>query len=137
MRVKDHRELIDRQAAKYARPMSAWTALEEAAFGVAVGSNGYTGLEEAQALLASLTVPANASVLDLGTGRGWPAWLIAIEGGHRVVGTDVPEGALQLARDAFEAVGVAQRTLVCAADASVLPFANDLFDAVTHVDVLC
>ena len=96
-----------------------------------------TGLEEAQALLASLTVPANASVLDLGTGRGWPAWLIAIEGGHRVVGTDVPEGALRLARDAFEAVGVAQRTLVCAADASALPFANDLFDAVTHVDVLC
>jgi cyclopropane fatty-acyl-phospholipid synthase-like methyltransferase len=137
LRVEDHRELIERQAQKYARPMSAWTALEEAAFGVAVGSNGYTGLEEAQALLVSLAVPANASVLDPGTGRGWPAWLIAIEGGHRVVGMDVPEGALRLARDVFEAAGLAQRTLLCAGDASALPFASGLFDAVTHVGVLC
>ena len=82
-------------------------------------------------------MPANASVLDLGTGRGWPAWLIAIEGGHRVVGMDVPEGALRLARDVFEAAGLAQRTLLCAGDASVLPFASGLFNAVTHVGVLC
>ena len=137
MRVEDHGELIDRQAVKYARPMSAWTALEEAAFGVAMGSNGYTGLEEAEALLAALAVPPSARVLDLGTGRGWPAWLIARDGGHRVVGMDVPEGALHLARDAFEATGVAQRTLVCAGDGSALPFVSDLFDAVIHADVLC
>ena len=137
MRVEDHGELIDRQAVHYARSMSAWTALEEAAFGVAMGSNGYTGLEEAQALLAALVVPASARVLDLGTGRGWPAWLIAREGGHSVVGMDVPLGALRLARDAFETAGVAQRTFVCAGDASALPFVGGLFDAVIHADVLC
>ena len=137
MRIEDHGELIDCQAAKYARSMSAWTALEEAAFGVAMGSNGYTGLEEAETLLAALAVPARARVLDLGTGRGWPAWLIAREGGHRVVGMDVPVEALRLARDAFETAGVAQRTLVCAGDGSALPFVSGFFDAVTHADVLC
>ena len=137
LRFEDHGELIERQAAKYARPMSAWTALEEAAFGVAMGSNGYTGLQEAEELLAALAVPASARVLDLGTGRGWPAWLIAREGGHRVVGMDVPVGALHLARYAFETAGAAQRTHVCAGDGSALPFVSGFFDAVTHVDVLC
>ena len=137
MRIEDPGELIDRQAAKYARPMSAWTVLEEAAFGVSMGSNGYTGLAQAKALLAALAGPASARVLDLGTGRGWPAWLIAQEGGHRVVAMDVPVGALHLARDAFETAGVAQRTHVCAGDGSALPFVSGFFDAVTHVDVLC
>ena len=137
MRFDDHGELIERQAAKYARPMSAWTVLEEAAFGVALGSNGYTGLGQAKALLAALAGPASARVLDLGTGRGWPAWLIAQAGGHRVVAMDVPVGALHLARDAFETAGVAQHTFVCAGDGSALPFVSAFFGAVTHVDVWC
>ncbi len=137
MKVEGHGELIARQAAKYARSMSAWTALEEAAFGVAMGSNGYTGLDEAEALLAALAVPAGARVLDLGTGRGWPAWLIAREGGHRVVGMDVPVEALRLAREAFEAAAVASDTSVCAGEGSSMPFGGGFFDAVIHADVRC
>ena len=117
--------------------MSEWTALEEAAFGAVMGSNGYLGPDEAQALLAALDLPRPGRVLDLGTGRGWPAWMLAREGGHSVFGVDVPVEALRRTRDAFAAAGVAERTFVCAGSGSALPFASGFFDAVTHADVLC
>jgi len=137
MRIKDHEELIDRQAVKYARSISVWTALEEATFGMAMGSNGYLRPAEAESLLAALALPGPGRVLDLGTGRGWPAWMFAREGGHSVFGVDVPVEALRSARDAFEAAGVAEHTFVCAGSGSALPFASGFFDAVTHADLLC
>ncbi len=135
VRIEHHKELIDRQRVKYDRPISAWMALEQAAFGAAMGSNGFTIQEEAEALVAA--VPASGSVLDLGTGRGWPGKLIARDGGHRLVGLDMPVEALRLARSAFEAAGVADWAFVCAGEGSALPFASGSFDAVTHADVLC
>ena len=57
MRIEDHDEVIDRHAVKYARPISAWTAVEEVAFGGAMGSNGYLAPDEARALLAALALP--------------------------------------------------------------------------------
>ena len=120
MRVEDHGELIDRQAVKYARSMSAWTALEESAFGVAMGSNGFLGPDEARTLLGALALTRSGRVLDLGTARGWPAWMRASEGGHSVFGVDVPVEALRLARHAFETAGVAEHTFVCAGSSSAL-----------------
>ena len=86
MRIEDHDEVIDRHAVKYARPISAWTAVEEVAFGGAMGSNGYLAPDEAGVLLAALALPGPGRVLDVGTGRGWPAWVLAREGGHSVFG---------------------------------------------------
>jgi methylase of polypeptide subunit release factors len=135
--IEDHQELIERQAVKYARSISVWTALEKAAFGVAMGSNGYLRPDEAELLLASLALPRPGRVLDLGTGRGWPAWILAREGGHSVFGVDVPVEALRSARDTFEGGGVEEHTFVCAADGTALPFPSGFFDAVTHADVFC
>ena len=137
MKLEDHGELIDRMAAKYVRPISAWAALEEEAFGAAMGSNGYTIREEAEALLALVDARPPGRLLDLGTGRGWPGRLIARESHHSVVAMDVPIEALRLARDAFEVGLAAASTHVCAGDGSALPFMRGSFDAVTHADVFC
>ena len=104
---------------------------------MAMGSNGYLAPEEAKALKAALALPSPGRVLDVGTGRGWPAWMLAREGGHSVFGMDVPVEALRRARDAFAAADVADRTFVCAGSGSALPFPSGFFDAVTHADVLC
>ncbi|MEV6600834.1 methyltransferase domain-containing protein [Actinoplanes sp. NPDC051346] len=44
-------------------------------------------------------VPAAAAILDLGCGTGVPTAKIFTESGHRVVGVDIAEGMLRLARD--------------------------------------
>ncbi|MEV8503553.1 methyltransferase domain-containing protein [Actinoplanes sp. NPDC051475] len=44
-------------------------------------------------------VPATAPILDLGCGTGVPTAKIFTESGHRVVGVDISEGMLKLARD--------------------------------------
>ena len=49
------------------------------------------------AALAALLPPAPADVLDVGTGTGFLAWLLA-ELGHRVIGMDLAEGMLRQAR---------------------------------------
>ncbi|GGQ61684.1 class I SAM-dependent methyltransferase [Couchioplanes azureus] len=44
-------------------------------------------------------VPATAAILDLGCGTGVPTAKIFTESGHRVVGVDIAEGMLRLARE--------------------------------------
>ncbi|BCY07954.1 class I SAM-dependent methyltransferase [Actinoplanes sp. L3-i22] len=47
----------------------------------------------------STTLPAGASVLDLGCGTGVPTAKVLTESDHRVVGVDIAEGMLRLARE--------------------------------------
>jgi ubiquinone/menaquinone biosynthesis C-methylase UbiE len=47
----------------------------------------------------SALLPADTSVVDLGCGTGVPTAKILTESGHRVVGVDISEGMLKLARD--------------------------------------
>ena len=137
MKIDDHRELLERQGARYRRSIGAWNRLEEAAFGVAMGSNGYTIQEEAEKILHAVTARANGRILDMGTGRGWPGRMIARETGRHVVAMDVPVDGLRHARDAFAEEGVSERSHVCAGSASELPFADRSFAAISHADVFC
>ncbi|MEU4237227.1 class I SAM-dependent methyltransferase [Actinoplanes sp. NPDC026619] len=47
----------------------------------------------------SALLPTDASVVDLGCGTGLPTAKILTEAGHRVVGVDISEGMLKLARN--------------------------------------
>lgn len=47
----------------------------------------------------SSLLPAGASIIDLGCGTGVPTARILTESGHRVVGVDISEGMLKLARE--------------------------------------
>ena len=78
--IRDHEDVFERQARRYDRPLDTWAELEREAFGLAVGSNGYTILAEAEELARLSEAKVAGPVLDLGTGRGWPGWLVAERG---------------------------------------------------------
>jgi ubiquinone/menaquinone biosynthesis C-methylase UbiE len=73
----------------------------------------------------SALIPAGATVLDLGCGTGVPTTTILTWNGHQVVGVDISEGMLRLAR--AQAPGV---TFVHA-DFAELPADFGTFEAVT------
>ncbi|OJF12325.1 class I SAM-dependent methyltransferase [Couchioplanes caeruleus] len=79
------------------------------------------------ALIAKIEslVPATATILDLGCGTGVPTAKIFTESGHRVVGVDIAEGMLRLARDQVPAAEFVR------ADIRELPDNFGTFGAVT------
>lgn len=74
-------------------------------------------------------IPGNSKVLDLGCGDGNVSQLYVERKGCKVIGIDISGSALKLAREKIEALcGDLNDTL--------LPFKDEVFDAVTVVDVL-
>ena len=135
--IRDHEDVFERQARRYDRPLDTWAELEREAFGLAVGSNGYTILAEAEELARLSEAKVAGPVLDLGTGRGWPGWLVAERGHSNLVAIDVPVAGLRHAQEAFAAHGLSSRTQVIASDGIALPFASETFSSVVHTDVFC
>ncbi len=82
-------------------------------------------------------VPAGRRVLDVGTGRGWMAVVLA-EGGYDVVAVDVDLGMLMRAAEGWgqASQGVSGRLRLVQADALRLPFGTAAFDAVLSFDML-
>ena len=70
-------------------------------------------------------LPAGTSVLDLGCGTGVPTAKILTESDHRVVGVDISQGMLRLAREQVPAAEFLH------ADFTKLPDDFGTFDAVT------
>ena len=111
--------------------------VEERVIGAVWGANGYTTLAQADELLDHLALTPTSRLLDVGTGRGWPALYLSQQAGCSVVGTDLPLGALQKARNRAEREGLADRTAAVVASGGTLPFRPRSFDAIVHTDVLC
>ena len=104
--------------------------IEEAALGQVVGVNGYTTVVQAQRLGEHLDLEAGATLLDVGTGQGWPGSYIAETTGCRLVSADVPWEALLAAK-------LRRETGVVKACGESLPFRGDSFNAIVHTDVFC
>lgn len=85
-----------------------------------------------EALIAAASINAGQRVLDLASGTGEPALTIAraVGGTGRVVGTDVSEGMLEVAREFARRDGIENVEFVYA-DAESLPFEDGSFDVVT------
>ena len=111
--------------------------IELEVFGHSCGVDGFTTVEEADALVAELDVGTGSIVLDLGSGRGWLASHIAEASGCRMVSSDIPTPALRESNRRFSALGLLGRATTVAADARALPFNKRCFDAVVHSDVFC
>jgi len=85
----------------------------------------------ASADLAGLAgISADMSVLDVGSGVGGPARLLAATTGCRVTGVDLSEPFVEAARYLTERTGQGGQVTFEAASALALPFGDGLFDAV-------
>jgi len=98
--------------------------------------NGYTSVAQADRIAQLLLLAPGDSLLDLGSGRGWPGARVAEKTGCRLVVTDLPLTALRKAAARLSALGSPGYGVVCA-DGLHLPFRDSCFDAASHTDVLC
>lgn len=88
-------------------------------------------------LAAALVLTPGARVLDVASGRGTSALLLAAGHGAEVEGVDYSPGNTALAREAARAAGLAGRTRFTTGDAEQLPCPGGTFDAVVCECALC
>jgi len=112
-------------------------AAELEAVGSDYGACGYLTTDQADELLAHLTLRADDVLLDIGSGNGWPGLYLARRAGCQVVVSDLTVAGMIEARRRARADGMDARTSAVVASARHLPFRPDSFDAIVHADVLC
>jgi SAM-dependent methyltransferase len=101
------------------------------------GANGYTTRAQADDIAARLGLDREMRVLDIGTGRGWPALYFAQTRGCEVVACDVPVEGLEVGRRRAVRDGLDHLVRFVAASGDALPLRNASFNAIVHTDTLC
>ncbi len=135
---RDERGALARFSERYAVPAAEVSAqIERRVIGEAWGANGYTTVEQADELGRRLDLHPGQTLLDVGTGRGWPGLYLAKTTGCSLVGTDMPLDALTAAARRAGAEAINERVALVAASGVHQPFKAETFDAVVHTDVLC
>ena len=123
---------------KYSRLQSgAARQVEREVLGQEVGLNGFTTIEQAEALVEVLELRPGQRLLDVGAGQGWPGHFLAEASGCRLVCTDIPLTGLIAANEILAERGLADRSTIVGASALGLPFTSTTFDAIAHADVFC
>ena len=137
MRPKEPTRL-ERFIRDYARPQSqAARQIEREAFGFHANTNGYATLDQAEELGRRLGLRRGVHLLELGSGRGWPAIHLVERYGCCATMTDIPINALRESATRADGQGVGDRCAFTVANGVALPFRTRSFNAVTHTDVLC
>jgi len=88
------------------------------------------GLDTTKRLLAACPIDVNTYVLEVGCGAGATTSYLAREVGCRVMGVDLRESMIALARERAEREGVEDRVELRVANALDLPFEDGRFDVV-------
>ncbi len=96
-------------------------------------SPGHTILPEVWREVLRKTFPSKMKILDVGTGTGFIALLLA-ELGHEVTGIDISTGMLEVAKRKAAEMGVEVEFRI--GDAEDLPFDDETFDAVVSRHLL-
>jgi sarcosine/dimethylglycine N-methyltransferase len=123
--IRDHYEtagLADRLLAEIADP-----AID---IGPALDQFHVGGAKATKRLIARIDLPDGARVLDVGSGLGGPARLLASARGWDVTGIDLSPEFSRVATALSARAGVTGETRLCAADALYLPFPDGAFDAI-------
>lgn len=127
----------DRFDERYRTLDGVMVAIEVEVLGSDYGANGYTSRAQADEIGELLDLGANSTLLDLGSGCGWPGLYLAARSGCRVVTVDPAEAGVGRSATRSAADGLVGRHLAVRGDGQRLPFASASVDAVVHVDVLC
>jgi SAM-dependent methyltransferase len=93
------------------------------------------GAEATAALLEKLTVRPETEVLDIGSGIGGPARMVAARYGCRVTGLDLTPHFVETARALSAMCGMADRTRFEVGSAVALPVPDDSFDLALFLHV--
>lgn len=93
------------------------------------------GLEATRELARALAPEPGTSVLDLGSGLGGPARLLAAERGCDVTGVDLSDEFVGVASTLSSLAGLAQRVRFQTGDVTALPFADASFDHAVTIHV--
>ncbi|MEW2635309.1 methyltransferase domain-containing protein [Streptomyces sp. NPDC048389] len=88
-------------------------------------------------LADALALPPGARVLDVASGRGTTALLIADVYGAEVDGVDYSAANTALAQGAAQAAGLTRQVRFTTGDAELLPYPEGVFDAVVCECALC
>ena len=138
MTSRDERDARAHFSERYALPAADVAgAIERRVIGATWGANGYTTVAQADELGRRLRLGPSDTLLDVGTGRGWPGLYLATQFGCRVVGTDMPIDALTTAARRARRERIEDRVGLVAAAGADQPFRDKVFDAVVLTDVLC
>ena len=93
------------------------------------------GIEATRELIRALAPEPGASVLDLGSGLGGPARLLAAESDCDVTGVDLSDEFVTVASTLTSLAGLDQRVRFQTGDVTALPFADASFDHAVTIHV--
>ena len=128
---------LSRFEVRYGIGAAVMLAVEREALGTDHGANGYTGIDEADLIGDRLALSSDTTLLDLGSGCGWPGLYLAHRFGCRLVSADPVASGVARSVDRARSDGLADRHLAVVADGADLPIRGASIDALVHVDVLC
>jgi ubiquinone/menaquinone biosynthesis C-methylase UbiE len=111
--------------------------IEREVIGADYGANGYTTRAQADDIAARLRLDRHMRVLDIGTGRGWPAVYFAAMHGCQVIASDVPIEGMHVGMRRARQDGVEHLVRFVVASGDALPLREARFDAIVHTDTLC
>ncbi len=99
------------------------------------GASSYTTMAQADELARCLGLGRGRTLLDIGSGSGWPGSYLAASTGCSAVLTDPTLEGMAVAAERSRRDGLDTTTVV--ATGTVLPFKGAVFDASTSSDVFC
>lgn len=99
------------------------------------GASSYTTMDQADELARCLNLRPGVTLLDIGSGSGWPGNYLAASTGCAAILTDPTFEGMAVATERSQRDGLDTTTVV--ASGTALPFEENVFEASTSSDVFC
>jgi SAM-dependent methyltransferase len=131
-------ERVDFYGTAYGNFASAlYGDIRRCAFGEDLGQNSWLTARELETFLGWLSPGPGTRLIDIACGSGGPALRVARLSGCEILGVDIDEKAIAVAREQAIAVGLAERAWFDRIDAGQsLPFQAGSFDALICIDAI-
>ncbi len=117
--------------------LPAVKALERDVLGSDYGGTSWTTKRQADDALAALNLNRESSLLEVGSGAGWPSLYLSDQSGCDATLLDMPLNALEHAAQRAAADDIDGQVTFVNGNGAALPFADASFDKLSHFDVLC